>query len=77
MASPMDERHHLERGQRLPLDLLYGGWSLGRPVVTTEALVPLRGEAVESDTYVAWFPMILISARASSSTTVPTYHWRL
>jgi len=53
----------LERGQPVALGLAVRRLEFGRPITSTEALVPLRREAVEPDTYVSWFPEILVSAR--------------
>ena len=54
---------YLEGRQPVALGLAIRRLEFGGPIVTTEALVPLRREAVEADTYVAWFPVVLVSAR--------------
>ena len=54
---------YLERGQPVALGLAVRRLEFGRPVRSTEALVPLRREAVKSNTYIAVLPEIFISAR--------------
>ena len=54
---------YLERGQPVALGLAVRRLEFGRPVVTTEALVPLAAEPIKSNTYVAVFPEIFIPTR--------------
>ena len=54
---------YLEGRQPVALGLAVRRLEFGGPVVTTEALVPLRREAVKSNTYVSLFPVVLVSAR--------------
>jgi len=53
----------LEGRQPVALGLAVRRLEFGRPVITTEALVPLAAEAVEADTDIAFFPVVLISTR--------------
>ena len=53
----------LEGRQPVALGLAVRRLEFGRPIRSTEALVPLRGEAVKSNTYIAVLPEILVSAR--------------
>ena len=53
----------LEGRQPVALGLAVRRLQLRRPVITTEALVPLRREAVEADADIAVFPEIFIPTR--------------
>ena len=58
----MDDTY-LEGRQPVALGLAVGRLEFGGPIRSTEALVPLAAEAIEPDTYVSWFPVVLIPTR--------------